>query len=144
MRTIGWVNFLDDSTQKLHLKMTAIDKAFGVSSGTGQGKSKMIRDTLKIRPFDPKWTLPSKMDSNPMVWLVQLKNGMLVDVRHLPKEYQVEAFERGIIPYVRSQSCEVTEIRETRIHVTGGFSAGRLPRPAVPSPEFAATSRIDG
>ena len=100
MRTIGWVNFLDDSTQKLHLKMADIDKAFGVSSGTGQGKSKMIRDTLKIRPFDPKWTLPSKMDSNPMVWLVQLKNGMLVDVRHLPKEYQVEAFERGIIPYV--------------------------------------------
>lgn len=77
-----------------------MDKVFGVSSGTGQGKSKTIRDMLKVRAFDPQWTLPSRMDDNPMVWMVTLNNGMIADIRHLPRAIQVEAFERGMIPYV--------------------------------------------
>ena len=81
VRTIGWVNFLDDKTRKPHMKMTDVDKTFGVSSGTGQGKSKTIRDMLKIRAFSPEWTLPSRMDDNPMVWMVTLNNGMIADIR---------------------------------------------------------------
>lgn len=100
VRTVGWVNFLDDKSQTPHLKMTDVDKVFGVSSGTGQAKSKAIRDMLKIRSFDPEWTLPSRMADNPMVWLVQLINGMIVDVRAMPREVQEEAFERGMIPYI--------------------------------------------
>jgi hypothetical protein len=99
MRVIGWVNVLDDSTQKLHMKMTEIDKHFGVSSGTGQAKSKAIRDMLKVHAFDPKWTLPSKIDQNPMVWMIQV-NGLIVDARMMPREVQKEAFERGMIPYI--------------------------------------------
>jgi len=52
IRTIGWVNFLDDSSNKPHMKLTAIDKAFGVGESTGQGKSKTIRTMLKIGQFD--------------------------------------------------------------------------------------------
>ena len=100
VRTIGWVNFLDDKAQKPHMKMTEVDKAFGVSSGTGQGRSKAIRDFLKIRNFDPEWTLPSRMADNPMVWLIQLTNGMIVDARYVPREVQEEAFERGLIPFL--------------------------------------------
>lgn len=99
VRTIGWVNFLDDPTQKPHMKMTSVDKQFGVSSGTGQGKSKTIRDLLKIRSFDPEWTLQSKLADNPMVWMIQV-NGFIADVRHLPREVQEEAFQRGLIPYI--------------------------------------------
>jgi hypothetical protein len=106
VRTIGWVNFLDDSTQKLHVKMTDVDKAFGVSSGTGQGKSKAVRDLLKIRPFDPEWTLPSRMDMNPVVWLIQV-NGMVLDARYLPREVQQEAFERGLIRYLPGEKADV-------------------------------------
>src|SRR6202008_4042504 len=47
VRTIGWVNFLDDKSQTPHMKLTAIDKAFGVGESTGQGKSKLIRSILK-------------------------------------------------------------------------------------------------
>ena len=65
VRTIGWVNYLDDRSQKPHLKLPFIDKAFGVAESTGQGKSKLIRKMFKIRNFDPKWTLPSRMDDNP-------------------------------------------------------------------------------
>ena len=62
VRTIGWVNYLDDRSRKPHMKLTAIDKAFGVAESTGQGKSKAIRTLLKVRTFDPHWTLPSRMD----------------------------------------------------------------------------------
>jgi len=58
VRTIGWVNFLDDRSQQPHMKLTAIDRAFGVGESTGQGKSKEIRRMLKIKQFDHQWTLP--------------------------------------------------------------------------------------
>jgi hypothetical protein len=99
VRTIGWVNFLDDRSQKPHMKLTAIDKAFGVGESTGQGKSMLIRRMLKIRTFDPDWTLPSRIDDNPMVWMLEV-NGFLMDIRHAPREAQVVAFEKGLIPYV--------------------------------------------
>src|SRR5437867_4480278 len=35
VRTIGWVNFLDDKTQKPHMKMSEVNEAFGVSNATG-------------------------------------------------------------------------------------------------------------
>jgi hypothetical protein len=110
VRTIGWVNFLDDPTQKPHMKMMSVDKELGVSSGTGQGKSKAIRDLLKIGTFDPEWTLPSKLANNPMVWMVQV-NGFIADVRHLPIEMQEQAFQRGLIPYIPGEKHD-SENRE--------------------------------
>src|SRR6478736_5836195 len=38
IRTIGWVNFLDDRSTKPHMKLPEIDRAFGVAESTGQGK----------------------------------------------------------------------------------------------------------
>jgi hypothetical protein len=99
VRTIGWVNYLDDPTTKPHLKLTAIDKEFGVAESTGQGKSKTIRTMFKIRSFEPDWTLPSRMDDNPRMWLLEV-NGFSMDVRHAPREVQEIAFEKGLIPYI--------------------------------------------
>ena len=99
VRTIGWVNFLDDSSGKPHLKLTAIDKAFGVAESTGQGKSKTIRTLLKIRQFDHHWTLPSRMDDSPMIWMLEI-NGLFMDIRACPREAQEIAFEKGLIPYI--------------------------------------------
>jgi hypothetical protein len=99
VRTIGWVNFLDDRSQKPHMKLTAIDKAFGVGESTGQGKSMLIRKMLKIRPMDPAWSLRSRMDQNPMAWMIQV-NGFLVDARFLKREIQEEALRKGLIPYI--------------------------------------------
>jgi hypothetical protein len=99
IRTIGWVNYLDDRSNRPHLKLTAIDKAFGVAESTGQGKSKLIRDMLKIRTFDARWTLPSQMDRNPTAWMIEI-NGLIVDARYLKREFQEEAFRKGLIPYV--------------------------------------------
>jgi hypothetical protein len=99
VRTIGWVNFLDDSSQKPHMKLTAIDNAFGVGASTGQSKSMLIRKMLKIGPMDPEWSLRSRMDKNPMVWMIQV-DGFVVDVRSLPREIQEEALRLGLIPYI--------------------------------------------
>ena len=99
VRTIGWVNFLDDSSGKPHLKLTAIDKSFGVAESTGQGKSKAIRTMLKIRQFDHHWTLPSRMDDSPMIWMLEV-NGLFMDIRRCPREAQEIAFEKGLIPYI--------------------------------------------
>jgi len=99
IRTIGWVNFLDDSSNKPHMKLTAIDKAFGVGESAGQGKSKAIRTMLKIRHFDHHWTLPSRMDDSPMIWVVEV-NGFMTDIRTCPRVVQEIAFEKGLIPYI--------------------------------------------
>ena len=114
VRTIGWVNYLDDSGQKPHMKLTAIDKAFGVGESTGQGKSMLIRRTLKIRTMDPAWTLPSRMDQNPMAWLIQV-NGLPLDARYLNREIQEEALRKGLIPYIpdRPQTAEPDDEAET-------------------------------
>lgn len=99
VRTVGWVNFLDDRSQKPHMKLTAIDKAFGVGESTGQGKSMLIRKMFKIRSMDPAWTLRSRMDRNPASWMIQI-NGFLVDARILKREIQEEAVRQGLIPYI--------------------------------------------
>lgn len=99
VRTVGWVNYLDDPATTPHMKLTTIDKEFGVAESTGQGKSKTIRTMFKIRTFDPDWTLPSRMDDNPLVWMLEV-NGFSMDVRHASREVQEIAFEKGLIPYI--------------------------------------------
>ena len=39
------------------------------------------------------------MDKNPLVWMAEV-NGYLVDLRHMPREVQEIAFEKGMIPYI--------------------------------------------
>jgi hypothetical protein len=105
IRTIGWVNFLDDSSREPHMKLTAIDKAFGVAESTGQGKLKAIRTMLKIRQFDHRWTLPSRMDDISIIWMLEV-NGFITDIRKRPREAQAVAFEKGLIPYIPADRAD--------------------------------------
>jgi hypothetical protein len=99
VRTIGFVNFLDDSSQVPHMKLTAIDKAFGVSESTGQSRSRLIRKMFRIVPLHPEWTLPSMQDANPLAWMIPI-DGFLVDARILKRDVQEELVRLGLIPYV--------------------------------------------
>ena len=105
VRTIGWVNFLHDPSQSPHLKLSSIDQAFGVAESTGAAKLKAIRTMLRIGQLDPKWTLPSRMDDNPLAWLLEV-NGFMMDIRHAPREVQVLAYEKGMIPYIPADRAE--------------------------------------
>ena len=55
---------------------------------------------LDLYQFDPRWTLPSLMMRNPLVWMLETTSGMIVDVRHCSRAEQVSAFEAGLIPFV--------------------------------------------
>jgi Domain of unknown function (DUF6398) len=105
VRVVGWVNFLGDPSQPHHMRMTDIDEGFGVSEATGSAKSKAIRDLLKIRGFEPEWTLPGRMDDNPLIWMLEV-NGLLTDIRSCPREAQVVAFEKGLIPYIPADRAD--------------------------------------
>lgn len=96
---IGIVNFLFDKSQTPHINSIELYKKFGVGQSTGQGKSKLVRDMLGMNQFDPNWMLPSKFDSSPLVWMLSV-NGMMVDIRDMPREAQEIAFEKGLIPYI--------------------------------------------
>jgi hypothetical protein len=108
VRTIGWVNFLDDKSQKPNMKLTAIDKPFGVGESTGQAKSMVIRKMLKIRPMDTAWSLRSQMEQNPMAWMIQF-NGFIVDARLLKREFQEQALRKGLIPYIPEKPQRLKE-----------------------------------
>ncbi|MFT4312769.1 MAG: DUF6398 domain-containing protein [Candidatus Woesearchaeota archaeon] len=99
VHAIGMVNFLFDSTQKPHIKSRDLYKWFGIAESTGSGKSKKIRDLFKMGVFDKDWTLQSKMEKNPFAWMIQV-NGLNVDARQCPPEIQMEAYKRGLIPYL--------------------------------------------
>ena len=86
--TLGMANFLGDKSLEPVMSGQQVADAFGVSVATMQAKSREIREGLDIRQFDPEWTLPSLYDKNPLAWIVETKDGLLVDVRHLPREQQ--------------------------------------------------------
>jgi Domain of unknown function (DUF6398) len=99
VRAVGWANFLGDPSQPHHMRMTDIDEGFGVSEATGSAKSMAIRDLLGIDRLSPEWTLPSRMDDNPLIWMLEV-NGLIMDIRRCPRAAQVVAFEKGLIPYI--------------------------------------------
>ena len=99
VQALGRVNFLDDPSQIPHMKSTEIAEGLGVSVATMQAKAKVIREGLNLMPFDADWSLPSRMDDNPLVWMLQV-NGFLMDIRMAPREAQVAAYEKGLIPYI--------------------------------------------
>ncbi|MCC6508122.1 MAG: hypothetical protein IT423_03390 [Pirellulaceae bacterium] len=99
VRAVGGVNFLTDKTQKPYMRSTDIDKHFGIGASTGAAKLAAIRKMLNVHPLDPHWTLPSRLDDNPMVWMLEV-DGLIIDIRSASRELQELAFNQGLIPYI--------------------------------------------
>ena len=96
---LGQLNFLSDKTTQPYMTMAEVCTAFGVGQSTASAKAKVISDALHTNRMDPAWMLRSIVDRNPLVWIAEV-NGLLVDVRDMPREVQVIAYEKGLIPYV--------------------------------------------
>jgi hypothetical protein len=103
--SLGNVNFLFDKTQVPHMRTGELSDLFGVSQRTAADKARQIKVILKMSPMDPKWWRRSKMESNPLAWWV-LVNGLAVDARTLPLEFQEELVRRKIIPFVPGKRTE--------------------------------------
>ena len=105
VRALGFVNFLGDPSQPHPMKMTDVDAGFGVSEATGSAKSKQIRDLLDMSRFEPDWMLPSRMEDNPLIWMLSV-DGFIMDIRQAPRGAQEAAFKAGLIPYIPADRGE--------------------------------------
>ena len=72
--------------------------AFEVGESTVHAKARVIEKALEASPLDP-WTLPSLIHKNPLFWMAEV-NGLLVDLRDMPRDIQEAAFDAGVIPFV--------------------------------------------
>jgi hypothetical protein len=106
---IGSVNFLFDKSQNPHMKADELCAWFGVATSTGANKANQIKKMMHIDHFSHEWILPGLVDKNPMAWVISV-NGFNVDARSLPRNYQEEAFRKGLIPYIPGNSA--TEIND--------------------------------
>ena len=96
---LGQANFLSDPSTEPHMTLADVCTGFGVSPSTGSAKARVISQSLEVHRLDPRWCLSSLIDANPLVWMAEV-NGFLVDLRHMPREVQEIAFEKGMIPYI--------------------------------------------
>jgi hypothetical protein len=96
---LGRINFLSDGSFPPHMTTADLCAAFQVSGSTAHAKARVIEETLGAGPMDPTWTLPSLAENNPLMWMVEV-NGVLVDLRDMPREIQEIAFAKGLIPYI--------------------------------------------
>lgn len=103
--TLGQVNFLFDKSQSPHMRADELCKRIGVSQQTASGRAQKIREMLEIFQMHPDWTLPSRVGENPLIWILSV-NGMMVDIRDMPREAQVVAFQKGLIPYIPADRDE--------------------------------------
>jgi hypothetical protein len=96
---LGKLNFLSDPSSQPSMTQAELCAAFGVGQSTASAKSRTILDTLGANRMDTRWLLRSLVDQNPFVWLAEV-NGLLVDLRDMPREVQEIAYEKGLIPYI--------------------------------------------
>ncbi|MGC9082833.1 MAG: DUF6398 domain-containing protein [Anaerolineae bacterium] len=96
---LGQNNFLFDKNNTPHMRADELCERMGVAQSTASNTARKIRDLLKMDILDPRWTLPSKLDDHPFLWLVSV-NGFIIDIRTAPREIQELAYRKGLIPYI--------------------------------------------
>ena len=72
---------------------------FEVGQSTASANARVILQALNTSRLNPEWSLPGLLDQNPLVWMADV-NGLLVDLRDMPREVQQIAFDKGMISYI--------------------------------------------
>ena len=104
---LGQINFLFDASSEPYLTADELSAAFGVAKSTMGSKAKQVRDLLKMSQFSTEFMRADLIAENPMVWFIEV-DGLVMDSRTLPIDYQVAAFQRGYIPYIPALGPEGT------------------------------------
>jgi hypothetical protein len=149
---LGQANFVSDPATEPHVTADELSEAFGVAKSTMGSKARQVRDLLRISPFSPEFSRADVAAQNPLMWIIEA-NGLAVDARRVPVDIQVEASERGFIPYVPALGQDTTAACvESRVAATAGAEApseevsllercSELKRQLV---EFACSPRFSG
>ena len=77
IHAVGMVNFLFDPSQNPHTSSGELNAFFGTSQSTTTQKSKMIRDLLKLRQWDPEFSTREMIARNPYLKIAML-DGFIV------------------------------------------------------------------
>ena len=96
---LGQINFLTDPSTRPFMTTADLCTLLKVGQSTASAKARVISQALGAGPLNPEWCLPSLLDQNPLVWMAEV-NGLLVDMRQMPREAQQVAFDKGLIPYI--------------------------------------------
>jgi hypothetical protein len=96
---LGQINFLTDPSTQPFMTTANLCSLFGVGQSTASAKARVISQALNTSRLNPEWSLPGLLDQNPLVWMADV-NGLLVDLRDMPREVQQIAFDKGMIPYI--------------------------------------------
>jgi hypothetical protein len=130
---LGQANFLFDPASEPCVTADRLSEAFGVAKTTMGSKARQVRDLLGIDHFSPEFQRADVAAQNPLVWVIEV-NGLAVDARTLPLEIQVEAFQRGLIPYIPALGAAGTAARG------GSRVTGTPPAAFGPSGTLSLTS----
>lgn len=87
IHVIGTVNFLFDKSFKPYSTVEEINNYFGTNQSTTGGKSKQIRDLLKIGLFNTEFSTQKMQSSNPYNNMVMV-NGIITPISIFPEESQ--------------------------------------------------------
>jgi hypothetical protein len=96
---IGSNNFIFDKSQPLTMSASEIAEWFNLSKSTAGSKAAEVGKLLDLSYFNTEFQLKHLVDRNPMIWYLKI-NGCVVDIRTMPREVQVDAFHKGLIPYI--------------------------------------------
>lgn len=96
---LGQANFLFDPAMGPTVTADQLSEAFGVAKSTMGSKARQVRDLLQIRPLSPEFEGADVAAQYPLTWIIEV-DGLAVDIRHVPLDIQVAAFEQGFSPYV--------------------------------------------
>jgi hypothetical protein len=73
-------------------------------------KARQVRDLLRISHFSPEFQRADVTAKNPYVWFIEV-DGLAMDARRVSLDIQVEAFRRGLIPYIPALGPDGTAVR---------------------------------
>jgi hypothetical protein len=96
---LGQINFLHDKSTTPYMAMADLCGNFGIVPSTGGNKAKLVRKPPSMHQFDHNWTLPSRLASRLLPWLIEV-DGLVVDARQLPVAIQAAAVKKGLRPFV--------------------------------------------
>ena len=97
IHALGLINFLFDKSGEPYVSVNEINDYFETKQSTVTGKSKQIRDSLKLSHFDKDFSIKTMRNSNPLENMVMV-DGFIVPLDSIPEDLQkmvIQAREEG-------------------------------------------------
>ncbi len=92
VHALGTTNFLFDKSSEPCISVNDICSFFDVATSTVSGKSKEIREMLKISRWDSEFSTKRMTESNPFTSFVTV-DGQIVPINSLPEPYKTIALQ---------------------------------------------------